>query len=278
MRFIISELSVGRVSAAVTRRIRDVPDWLAWHNPWRNPGNEKYLDGFRNRHEGLRCVVIANGPSTRKMDLEVLSCAQTMTMNRAYLMFETWGFIPSYHVCINELVLEQYGKEISELNVPAFVNHNRRRLIGDEELQNNIGFLRFGMGFGLRDRFRGDVTRSISSGGTVTYACLQLAYFMGFSEVVLIGLDHHYAEKGVPNQTEVRRSQEDVDHCHPDYFPKGTKWQNPDLYRSEQAYRLARHAFEADGRRIYDATINGKCTIFEKIGFEDLEWDGRRAV
>jgi hypothetical protein len=41
----------------------------------------------------------------------------------------------------------------------------------------------------------------------------------------------------------------------------------PDLLRSEIEYRLAREAFEADGREIYDATIEGKCSIFKKVDY-----------
>jgi hypothetical protein len=112
------------------------------------------------------------------------------------------------------------------------------------------------------------VTRTISSGGTVTFVALQLAYFMGFETVILIGLDHSFVEKGVPNKTEVRHSERDDSHCHPDYFPKGIKWQLPDLYRSELAYALARQAFERDGRRIVDATPGGKCGVFPKSDFD----------
>src|SRR5262249_54292447 len=115
-----------------------------------------------------------------------------------------------------------------------------------------------------------DVSHPISSGGTVTFVSLQLAYFMGFREVIVIGLDHSFAEKGIPNSTEVRQSEKDQSHCHPDYFPKGTKWQLPDLYRSEFAYALAREAFERDGRNIIDATIGGRCEVFRKESFASL--------
>ena len=67
---------------------------------------------------------------------------------------------------------------------------------------------------------------------------------MGFKEVIIIGLDHYFVEKGRPNKTELRTADKDESHCHPDYFPKGIKWQLPDLYRSEIAYAHARKAFE----------------------------------
>tara|TARA_B110000285_G_C15052822_1_gene577936 strand:- start:1111 stop:1407 length:297 start_codon:yes stop_codon:yes gene_type:complete len=93
---------------------------------------------------------------------------------------------------------------------------------------------------------------------------------MGFSEVYIVGLDHNFKEKGQPNKTEVRTQEKDESHFHPDYFPKGSKWQLPDLLRSEIAYKKAREAFQSDGRKIYDATVNGHCNIFEKKAFESI--------
>jgi hypothetical protein len=193
------------------------------------------------------------------MDLGILEGRTTFSMNRAYLLYGEQIPPPTYYCCINELVLEQFHDDISDLRMPKFVNWNRRALFPDRE---DLLFVR--PGFRLKDWFGGDSTRTICSGGTVTFAALQVAYFMGFSEVVIIGLDHSFVDQGRPNQTEVRAEEVDANHCHPDYFPKGTKWQLPDLLRSEQAYALARRAFEERGGRVVDATVGGRCNVFEK--------------
>ncbi|HWR66605.1 MAG TPA: hypothetical protein VN364_10835, partial [Bellilinea sp.] len=125
-------------------------------------------------------------------------------------------------------------------------------------------------GLNLTDSFISNPHKSLSGGGTVTYVALQLAYYMGFRQVILVGLDHSFGDKGIPNKTEVRSQVEDANHFAPNYFPKGVKWQLPDLLRSELAYTLARKAFEQDGRRILDATVGGKCEVFEKVDFETL--------
>ena len=112
-----------------------------------------------------------------------------------------------------------------------------------------------------------DARGGLYSGGTVTYTALQIIYHMGFRKVIIIGLDHNYREKGTPGKTEVRDQRDDESHFHTDYFPRGTKWQLPDLRRSEIAFKLAKLAFEADGREIIDATIDGQCEVFEKGDF-----------
>lgn len=268
MRIKLAEITPRRIYDAVIRRIQNIPETLAWKQPEFSKLNTGRLETYRNKHRGKRCFVMANGPSLGKMELEVLKGEYTMSMNRAYLLYEQWGFVPSYYVCINELVLEQFAEDISQLDMPRFVNFNRRSYFPEVDEDESLMYLRLGLK--LKDQFSGDVTDTILSGGTVTFACLQLAYFMGFDEVILIGMDHNFVEKGVPNTTEARQSEQDESHCHPNYFPKGTKWQLPDLYRSELAYAMARQYYEMDGRRILDATVGGKCDVFTKVDFKSL--------
>jgi hypothetical protein len=261
------DLTPGRVAAALWRRMADLPDALAWGLP--TPfvaANRARLAAFKDRHRGERCFVMANGPSLATMELSALEGQVTFGLNRIYLLFDRLPFRPTYYACVNELVLEQFASEIGRLSMPKFLNWNRRRLFDARDA--SMKFVRLAMS--LQDAVRTDLLKPISSGGTVTFVALQLAYVMGFSEVVLIGLDHSFASKGTPNKVEVRRAEKDADHFHPDYFPKGVKWQLPDLYRSELAYALARQAFEADGRRILDATRGGHCEVFEKVDFESV--------
>jgi hypothetical protein len=38
----------------------------------------------------------------------------------------------------------------------------------------------------------------------------------------------------------------------------------------EEAYRLARRTYEADGRSVVDATIGGKLQVFPKVEYDSL--------
>jgi hypothetical protein len=98
---------------------------------------------------------------------------------------------------------------------------------------------------------------------------MQLAFHMGFEQVILVGVDHSFVTQGKPH-TEVVSQGDDPNHFSPDYFGKGFRWQLPDLETSEIAYRLARKTFESSGREILDATIGGKLTIFPKVDYLSL--------
>ncbi|MCK5054906.1 MAG: hypothetical protein KAR65_11535, partial [Anaerolineales bacterium] len=56
----------------------------------------------------------------------------------------------------------------------------------------------------------------------------------------------------------------------PEYFGKGFRWQLPDLEASERAYIMARKAFDGAGRKVLDATVDGKLEIFPKVKYSDF--------
>jgi hypothetical protein len=117
--------------------------------------------------------------------------------------------------------------------------------------------------------FSKDPARRIWEGSTVTYVAMQLAYYMGFKQVILIGVDHFFVTQGEPNK-EVVSPGDDPNHFAPDYFGKGFRWQLADLENAEKAYRLAQECFEQDGREILDATVGGKLQVFPKVDYRTL--------
>jgi hypothetical protein len=96
---------------------------------------------------------------------------------------------------------------------------------------------------------------------------------MGFSEVILIGVDHSFTTKGKPH-TLVVSHEPDRNHFDAGYFGEGVRWQLPDLETSEAAFRLAKRSFERAGRRVLDATIGGHLDVFPKIAYEPMPLEG----
>ena len=227
------------------------------------------LRAFHKVHRGKRCFVLGNGPSLKRTDLSLLAGEFSFATNRIYLGFDESAFRPSYYVCCNELVVEQCASEIAQLEMPKFIAWHNRELI---EYTRDMVFL--WTRSGLRSWFYTDLAEGCWEGSTVTMVCLQLAYYMGFSEVVLVGVDHSYQFEGRPHEAVVSQG-DDPNHFNANYFGKGFKWHLPDLQGSELSYRVARHMFELDGRRIVDATIGGKLQVFEKVDYYGLFGDER---
>jgi hypothetical protein len=219
---------------------------------------------LKDAHAGQRCFILGNGPSLSRMDLSLLRNEVTFGLNRIYLLFDRMGFETTYHVVINQLVIDQCADELDALTMPRFVNWRARGRVPDRDnviylldpLDYSLGFSRAPMG-------------RIWEGSTVTYVAMQLAYFMGFETVILIGVDHNFAAQGKPDEMVVS-SGDDQDHFDPGYFGKGFRWQLPDLETSALSYRLAKLHFESQGRRILDATMGGKLDVFPKVDYASL--------
>lgn len=218
---------------------------------------------FRNREKGNRCVLVANGPSLNNMELSVLKGEIVIGMNKIFLGLRRFRFYPRYYVAINRKVIEQSAESIRQLNCVKFVSTRGADLVPQDALTHHIETRN------ITARFCHDISHGVHEGWTVTYAALQIAYFLGFKTVVIIGMDHRYEYSGAPNQARVLDGP-DPNHFSPDYFGHGQTWDNPDLAHSEESYRIARAEFEKDGRRIVDATVDGACTIFDKADFTTL--------
>jgi hypothetical protein len=246
--------------------------WLAWQHarlwpaatfhPWRRESVRR-LAAYKDKHQGERCFIIGNGPSLKDTDVSKLKGETTFGMNRVYLAFDEWGFETSYYVAINDLVIEQCAEDILNLEIPRFLSWHSRWAIQAKE---DVLFLHTTY---TGPKFARDVRRRVWEGATVTYVAMQLAFFMGFKQTVLIGVDHSFQSGGEPNTTVVSQG-DDVDHFDAAYFGKGFRWQLPDLETSERAYQMARAAYEGEGREILDATIGGKLTVFPKADYNAL--------
>jgi len=266
MRIKFKELSYARVYNAIIRRIKALPYKFYWSFSKEGIQNREQLRSFKNKHKGERCYLVANGPSLKNMDLSFLKNATSFGLNRIYLAYDTMNFKNDYFVGINGLVLSQFNDEIQALTMPKFLNWENRDSFRPDASIHYIYKSFMGSNFGQ------DLSKSINPAATVTYAALQIIYYMGFSEVIIIGMDHNFEtkKKNRPNETEVRDEEVDTNHFHPNYFPKGSKWETPDIVSSEYFYKIAKKHFENEGRRIIDCTINGKCQIFEKGNIADF--------
>ncbi len=254
-------LSLAKNSYDAIVRLPKVPD--AYLHPWRRESRRR-MRALKDIHRGERCFIIGNGPSLKQTDLTRLKREFTFGMNRIYLLFPELGFTSSYFVSINDLVIEQCADEIAALPIPKFIAWRSNR-----HFQNFPADMIFLYTTYTGPKFAYDLTRRIWEGATVTNIALQLAFYMGFQQVILIGVDHNFADKGAANKTVVSQG-DDPNHFSSNYFGKGFRWQLPDLDTSEVGYSLAREAYRKSGREVLDATIGGKLMVFRKVDYNSL--------
>jgi hypothetical protein len=238
----------------------------ASRHPWRRESIAR-LTEWKDKCKGQRGVIIGNGPSLNQTDLSKLRNEFTFGLNRIYLMFPNLGFQTSCLVSVNDLVVEQSLVEMMGLSIPKFFSWRTRRFFSPASTAADLPVFLYTTY--ESPKFATDARGRLWEGATVTNVALQLAYHMGFKQVILIGVDHNFASKGQANKTVVSEG-DDPNHFSPGYFGKGFRWQLPDLDTSEVGYQMAREAYEKHGREVLDATIGGKLTVFRKVDYNSL--------
>ena len=235
--------------------------------------NERRIRSFHDSLAGERVWVIGNGPSIGATDLSLLRNETTIGTNSIFLNRESMGFDPTHYVVEDYLVAEDRAADIATIagSTKWFGNYLRYALPDETDaLWTNVS-----VDYQERPewpRFSRDAGRMLYVGGTVTYLCIQLAYYLGAAEVVLVGIDHSYEvpEDEPLDGNTITSTRDDVNHFHADYFGAGMRWHLPRVDRMERAYVRAREVFAEDGRRIVNATKGGALEVFPRVDYDTL--------
>lgn len=247
------------------RSIKELYLFQSWKTSRDYQISKRNLSIISNKYAGKKAVVLCNGPSLLKTDLELLADVYTIGLNKINLLFDYSNFVPSCIVAVNSYVIEQNKDFYKKTQLPLFLAQKPSR--GVHINANSTRTLLFSSsgspGFSTDPRF------AISQGATVTYVALQLAYYLGFKYVALVGCDHNFETKG-PDHQLVESGEVDPNHFDPRYFSGGVPWQLPSIAESEESYMKAKRFYEYDDRSIYNCTTGGKLELFPRISLQQF--------
>ncbi|MGN0550979.1 MAG: 6-hydroxymethylpterin diphosphokinase MptE-like protein [Acutalibacteraceae bacterium] len=227
------------------------------------------LRKYKNIHKGERCFIIGTGPSLTTEDLEKLKDEVTFGSNRIFEIFPQTDWRPTYYMNQDYQLICKFADDIKNIVVKRkFMPIEAKRFFEDS---NDISYfvLRYKEYYPKDADFSKHLDKYMGQGFTVTYGAIQMAYYMGFSEVYLLGIDHNYSislnEKGVPVLNEGTQ----------DYF-KGSKASNkglnlPRVVESTVAYMTARKFADSHSDfAVYNATRGGKLEAFSRVDLDEV--------
>lgn len=240
--------------------------------------DSEYIRSLQDLHEGKRCFVIGNGPSLTPQDLDRIQNEFSFASNKIYHIFDKTAWRPSYYVCTdNNVIAEEIGNIKSIGDYPKFINFHAARYGRDGS--NNIWYICTKGKFHVdpykpqSSELSEDVSKYVAWVHTVTVTAIELAIYMGFKEIYLLGVDHSYANtvdsKGIIHRDSTVKA---------DYFDgmKGTGSEagNRAIVTNVDAlnysYELARKFAEQSGVKIFNATRGGKLEVFERVDFDAI--------
>lgn len=227
------------------------------------------LKSYKNIHKGERCFIIGTGPSLKTEDLDKLKDEFTFSSHRIFEIFPKTEWRPTYYICQDYPLICKFKEEIKSVEAKRKFMLIEAKHNFSEESDISYFVLRHKDFYPNNADFSTHINRYIGQGFTVTYAAIQMAYYMGFSKVYLLGIDHNYSvslnEKGVPVM------QENVK----DYFEGSTASNEginlPRVVESSMAYMTARKfADKHNDFSVYNATRGGKLEAFERADFDKI--------
>ncbi len=229
---------------------------------------------LKGAYDGERCFIVGNGPSLNKLDLRKLDDEYTFSVNSIYYKTREDEFRPCFYVVEDRFVFLENLDEIRTF--PArrkFFPSTYRSLMGDREnvvyFDLNLDFYDASSPYHGIPRFSLDCEKEVFAGQTVTYVNMQLAHYLGFREIYLIGMDFDYK---MPKQhgSIIVSDKDDENHFHKAYFGKGKTWQDPQLDKVARSYALFKVMSEFRGVKVFNATAGGKLELFERVDYDSL--------
>ena len=233
----------------------------------------KKLLMFKDKYKGKRCFIVGNGPSLKMEDLEKLHVhgEYSFGANGIHLAFNQTRWKPTFYTVSDQAALLAWYHIIKKLDV-------KYKFIGDRAFRAyDIPQIKNAFIYPLIERtyypycpdFSNDITKAVGNSYTVTYINMQIASYMGFNEIYLIGIDHSYdvqldsEGKIIKNKTK--------NYFIDNYTPASVKGLGMSrLYLCDKAYVKAELYSQFHDFKIYNATRGGKLEIFERIDFDKI--------
>lgn len=241
------------------------------------------LQKLRGKYDNQRCFIMGNGPSLNKMNLDLLKDDHVWGTNKCYLLFDRICWRPSFYTAVDTRVVPDIADNInrlsSNLDETTFFFPVRYGTYGIIDSRKNIYWYREvpldenNIPHGM---FSLDASKTVASVRTVTIAAMQLAVYLGFNPIYLIGCDTNYS---VPKTVNVDANDsdklistrdDDLNHFDPRYFGKDSKWHEPHVDRMIRHYEYTKAICDAIDVKVYNATVGGKLEVFPRVQYKEL--------
>jgi hypothetical protein len=236
--------------------------------------NYKKITELENIHHGNRCFVIGNGPSLTVNDLDSIKKEFSFACNRIYKVYNSTDWRPTYFCAQDEKVLEDITDNLDYVlhNSNKIFLRNTSNIKYPKDVVDNPNTILYTVEKDYFDisrvKFSRRVNWKVYEGHTVLYSAIQMAVYMGFSEIYLLGVDHNYSrtldeDKNIITNENVK-----------DYFDAigdiNGKWNLPNIYASTQGFISAKKYASENNIKIFNATRGGKLEVFERVKLEDI--------
>lgn len=153
--------------------------------------NTSNLKKLYNIHKGERCFILGCAPSLKQLDLTKLNTEYTFTVNKGYKLRDLGLEHSNYHLIMDRELLNDNGvlaelptnfSDLFFLNAELDYEKENWNKLYVEILNSNM------------IKFQEDITKPLMTTATVISQAIQIAYYMGFSDIYLLGVDLDFSK------------------------------------------------------------------------------------
>ena len=217
---------------------------------------------LKNIHKDQQCFLVGTGPSMNLINHSLLKDEIVFGTNTLY---KDRDINPTYYCVSDKGVWHDHKIPILHQDTQLLLSGHAGRdyLANRDKYQDMVAkepIVFKDLGDIKRDGWIDkDMTKGAYWGNTIMVdLCLQIAYYMGFKEVYLLGCDCNY--KGQHHfDGEVFSFQKDT----PRYYEE--HWE-----KVFEAHAIVKKEYEKDGRKIFNATPGGSLNVYDRVKLEDI--------
>lgn len=230
----------------------------------------KALRGFKSIHSGEACFIIGNGPSLSAEDLSEIKKVglDSFAFNRIYLMFDKTDWRPTYYVSQDEKTLKNCTNEVNGMSLPYKFIPLFHKYYHNIQIDNALLF-KLKSDKDNNIIFSDDISNYIGDSTTVAFTAAQIAVYMGYQRIYLLGVDHSFStyqnDKG-----ELIYDFSVKDYFSEEYNKDKNELYIPNLDASTRAFIAMKDYCDAHGIKVCNATRGGKLEVFPRVDFDEI--------
>ena len=228
------------------------------------------ISELQGKYSG-RIFLVGNGPSLNETPLDkmYMQGEYTFAMNNISRIFPKTVWRPSFYFAVSsnlkKKARQRYFFEPSYLNIPCFIERGWQGVYPDRP---NVYFIYCPYMKSETNMAIWSKDCSVITGrhATSMYSVMQIAVYLGFTELYLVGCDLGYAS--------FKKGEKDPSHFDENY------WEGLHPFTKEQAvkennnmtraHEYAKKMLEESGITIKNATVGGELEVYERVDVHEL--------
>lgn len=263
------DIKVARILAFLPKNILDLIKHIKY---LKLPYKEKIIK-LKNKFDKKTCFIIGNGPSLSPDDLTKIKNYYSFAVNKIYYIFNQTSWRPNFYVSVDKRTINECYDKMKNEKTICFFDYSVKNNKSYSD-SNNIYLINNRQRFYLNRfkknrlfKFSKDISNCVEAGETVIYNAIQIAAYMGFKKIILLGVDFNYSKVFSTNGNVKITSDNNS------YFSHRLDEKNENVSNiigQNCAFRSAKIHCKNYGISIYNSTRNSKLELFDFISLEEL--------